>query len=636
MRLLRVALLELRDKALLLVVGLIGGLSAIGIPLLRGVQGPELASQQAGIGMVLAIGTVAVTALLLGSGLAGPDLQEGRLGFYFARPLRAFDLWGGRFLAAIGINQLGGLLCILPALLYYREFEALAAVQGLLLLLGLAGLLLANAASIALRARTAWLILDFAALLAFGWGWIRFVRRIDGAGAGEIFPETAWVAIGILLALLLLAGFIGFAMGRVNLPKGHRAASLTFAGGVLAALAASAVYLHIALGVKDVRSLKVWHADAGDRGPWCIIGAEPDAKRLHGYLLNTDTREAVRINRDGAVISQDGRRAAWLPGAGLGILGLSDIWVADLQSNQARVWSLRVPKLSQDNFRWENELAINATGDRLAVIGQEAVAVLSLESGAVLARHSFPDRNAMHGSLGFLSNGDLRIYACDTPYSERPGVIYEVRFDEKRLVKTGELLAGHDVSNLNRDPVRETLLFPRKYPSWRGPLLLDARTGQLKKELSSLSPPGSAAATFLPDGRIACLEASSGEARLRMLDAEGVHLWETLLVSGLAPRAKDQYRTRIGWDPLLQRVLAKVEWGRYDSRDGRLFLVDPFTQTFVEFPGPKRPERSLGGFRSFEGPVAPDSFQASLRITEKQQLVRVAPDGSRKVLMGPE
>jgi hypothetical protein len=83
-------------------------------------------------------------------------------------------------------------------------------------------------------------------------------------------------------------------------------------------------------------------------------------------------------------------------------------------------------------------------------------------------------------------------------------------------------------------------------------------------------------------------------------------------------------------------VKAKVEWGRFTSREGRLFVVDPQSKTFQEASEPLRAERSLGGFRSFQGPVAPGSFQASLRITERQQLVRVAPDGSRKVLIGPE
>lgn len=634
MNLLRVALLEVRDKALLLAVGLIGGLSAVLIPPLRGVHGQELAGQQGGIAAVLAFGTVAVTALLLGSGLVGPDLQEGRLGFYFARPLRAVDLWGGRFLAALGINQLGGLLCFLPVLLYHREFGALKEIQGVLLLLGLAVLLLANAASLALRARTGWLALDFAALLAFGWGWVQLVRRIDGAGAGEFFPAVAWAAFGSLLGLLLLAGVLGFVRGRVSLPRSHRAASLAFAGGVLALLAGSAGFQHLAFRVKDLKALKVWHAEAGDQGPWCIVGAEPDAKRILGYLHNEETGETKRINREGAVISLNGRRAAWLPGAGLGILGLSEVWIADLRADSAPVWSLRVPKLSQGSFGWNHALAISPKGDRLAVIGDEAVAVLSLESGAVLARHALPDSLSPHRSLSFLPSGDLRIYALDAP--SQVGAIYEVRVDAKQFVKTGALPPSTELFNLKLNPGNDALLFPRRFPAWKGPLLLDARSGQLKAELCSIRSPGSATAAFLPDGRIACLEASGGEARFRLLNPEGASQWETVLVKRLAPGVKEQFGTRIDWDPMESRILVKVWWGRRETYGVRRFLIDPVNQSFVESSEMPVAERSLGGFRNFQGPVAPGSFQASLRITEKQQLVRVAPDGSRKVLVGPD
>jgi hypothetical protein len=65
--------------------------------------------------VALALGAGLALSLGLGATFFGRDLSEGRLGFYFERPVRSIAVWLGRFLAVLSLVVLCEVLILLPA-----------------------------------------------------------------------------------------------------------------------------------------------------------------------------------------------------------------------------------------------------------------------------------------------------------------------------------------------------------------------------------------------------------------------------------------------------------------------------------------------------------------------------------------
>ncbi len=66
----------------------------------------------------LALGCV--LALVLGATVFGSDLSEGRLGFFFARPVSGLAVWWGRVLAVMALIWIVEIIVLVPALYHER------------------------------------------------------------------------------------------------------------------------------------------------------------------------------------------------------------------------------------------------------------------------------------------------------------------------------------------------------------------------------------------------------------------------------------------------------------------------------------------------------------------------------------
>jgi hypothetical protein len=209
---------EVAERRILPLVALGLGLVPLASVYFPGVRWERAEDVRSGMASLLALGLTAALSLILGGSVIARDLGERRLGFYFARPLRGWTIWGGKLAAATALTLGGGLLVLLPTALLNASWPdpgfvfGFSRSTGLWMVVALAAgflLLVSHALGVILRARSAWLVLDLAgALLAYVLLASAF-RRLSLAGA-----VTAWGWI--------LAAFAGLALIALLRPGDRR------------------------------------------------------------------------------------------------------------------------------------------------------------------------------------------------------------------------------------------------------------------------------------------------------------------------------------------------------------------------------------------------------------------------------
>ncbi len=146
------------------------------------------------------LGTVMVftAAMLTGTSVIARDLAEGRLGFFLARPLPWWSIWGGKMLAAVVLTFTTGAIVLgptafsgdwrLPAGAWWMQIL----VPGLVALIGSM-----HVVAVGYRARNGWFAADLAMATALGWLVARTFRRLMvwGVDAGHVDYAAAalWI-----------------------------------------------------------------------------------------------------------------------------------------------------------------------------------------------------------------------------------------------------------------------------------------------------------------------------------------------------------------------------------------------------------------------------------------------------------
>jgi hypothetical protein len=550
---------EIFERRLLAVVALVLGLVPLALPLAPGLLPGGFSSEDLRSGLAVGI-TLALTTLLalgLGGTIIAGDLAERRLGFYFARPLSGWAIWAGKIAAALIVVLGCGALVLVPAALVGIDSSPFSLQAGLgwagLILLwsvGLLGLILAaHAASLIVRSRSPWLLLDLVALGTVTGLYWSASRRLTMAGVGALVPWSRnplgdprdWVAAGfflVVVAALALAGAFQVVRGRTDLRRGHRFLSQTLWGALLAAaflLTALSVWW-VGGGPGDLRSVdEVIGAPAG--GWVALVGSSSRIAALRqGFLYDLRSGRFVRAgfgtsNNDfipEVRFSADGRRAVWVAYDQVPFQSPLVLFRLALDRPGA------VPVRTLISFRsLPVSLALSPDGRRVADYGyyaQNRVTVADVDSGRVLAAPEFnPQIGQPH--LAFADADHLRIYEAsrfsvsNDPEGETKGSrILELDLTSRtpRLAPVGALQTPGAIpslmplppgtlgmSSLNLSPSGDrVLLHDRQRLN-----LCDARTGEVLKELAGRRSTGA----FLADGRIAVAAEGSPGGRVLIL-----------------------------------------------------------------------------------------------------------------------
>lgn len=527
---------EIAERWLLLVGAAVTGLFPLLVPFLPGVASGSPAEVRAGIAFALCVIVAAVLAVTLGSSVIAGDLAEGRLGFYFARPLAGWALWAGKLAGAAVLCVSAALLVLVPTLLVNPKIELGApwwpdggslhqapAFLPSLLAGTLLVLLLSHVVGSMVRSRSPWLLLDLAAAFvaaALFWGIRQALLR---EGAVDVLAWGLEGFVSALAAAAVAASAVQVTRGRTDPRSGHRLLSLTFWIGVGLATVVFASYARWAVNVSpaDLRSLEV--VLPAPAGSW--IGVSGPAVRRGSYFpaflfdiasgrsVKTGVSPLYRFWWLQPVFAPDGSRAAWTEGGS----GSYELKVLDLSRPGAR------PAVTAISFPdWPRRMALSPQGRLLATLQDSTLTVDDLAANKLLASIPLAVGYEQELQMRFTADGRLRVYhaAAERP----PGggatwrlAVLELNPGHGRLTRVGGIEMPGDWGGwaLSQDGERAVLR------SRSGSLhLADLRTGTVLATLPATANPASA--TFLGDGRLLLDERKLDSGTLWVLDRNGV------------------------------------------------------------------------------------------------------------------
>jgi hypothetical protein len=471
-------------------------------------------------------------AIALGISTLAGQLAGRRLGFYFARPLSAFQIWGGKLAAVAAVVLLAEAAGALPGLATNGRWpnSEIWSVLGGMYLFSI-GVLFPFSQILALstRSRSPWVALDFATVVAAiaiaTWGARLLIRHlaIEALGRGL-------AVLGILVvASMLIGSYAAISRGRTDFERAHRSMSAFF-GGIL--LGAVLLFLGYALWTVSPRvgELHPIAAVPGPRTTWVYAhGFTPGRGDLEAeFLFDTATGRSIRVRNGGrpVLFSAEGKTAVWCEPsyAARGFALLSRPWGA-IQGDGCRVMALdlrtpsaeaRTTAISAASVPWFR--ALSPDGSRLALVtserGVRTLSVYDLVTGSLAGAVILPEAERFH--LVFEGNSRVRVYA-DTRSGGRPGELLVLEFDlaARSIHEMGRLEPDNQYRLLRVSPDRTHLLVVTV-----GRILLAGAAGE-KPILLSSGPHWSRNAAFLDDGRIALAEGDPAGTRLKIFAADG-------------------------------------------------------------------------------------------------------------------
>ncbi len=521
---------ELREGRAVLAAAAVAAVIPLGVQLLAGAEGG--ADIREITAWFVAVALAGGFGLLLGATVLARDLAEGRLGFYFAQPVSGAAIWTSKMLAAALLALMAGLLPMTVAFL--AGFVPGAGghgvgggwAQGLAVVAGLAvlGVALGHAASVMVRSRSRWQVLDVTGLVlvAAGVWWV--IGTLRRAWAPEALTVEVAAVIASLPLALLVAGAVQTTKGRTEIVRGHRLLSVTLwsvLGMVTLLLVAGAHWVVTPAPDDLVRPVAV---AAAPEGPWVAVGGESWGRGsfVSVFLVDSTSHNWLRLPMRWywphlEAFSADGHRAVWVVPGSDPESDHGDVVFVDLGAAEP---ILEPTTLSVDSV-WSSAVALDAEGGRLVVASDGNLSVSTVPRGDLVAAARLP-AELFSTSVLFVGPDRVRVYGWKGASNESGELwIGELDVAARHLEPTGTipLPRYHWSIRLDADAKRLTVLQARHE---HGPLgLFDARTGE---PIGELTRPGWSVRTpvaFLADGGIAVAEERGDENRLRVLAPDG-------------------------------------------------------------------------------------------------------------------
>jgi len=462
-------------------------------------------------------------ALLFGATVIGGDLSEGRFGFYFARPVSGLAVWWGRVLAALLLILVCETIVLLPSLLgnatvlvSSHEWVWPAVIACLVMPFLL--LLLSHAISIMVRARTAWLFLDlagFVVLVVVAWLSVRPLLMMVAEIAVYVIAGALIAALAIALSI---AGWVGVAVGRVDVPRTHSALSLALWGTLAVCLAGIAFYSSWLrnFGPKDFDKVEVLTVAPDGRWVEAFGQARNRLDVRRRCLISTADNLWIPVPGPwggypmDVIYSVDGSTALWR-GAG-GSDEPRTLWWADL--------GRRDPSAQPTNLvvAMDALLALSAGGERLAILEDGTLSIYELEDERLLTAVRLPEGFDRVTPL-FPSEETLRLFVRVGHGEGQSLLIVDVVASSGEIVPTGKIKGLGDKLLLMVDGgLQHMVVWTRSEDGLASDRnIYDANDGSFIRKLTTSGFP-----RFLHDGRLVIVsEDDDGGLSLVVESVEG-------------------------------------------------------------------------------------------------------------------
>lgn len=463
--------------------------------------------------LILATGFTAGLAVMTGASFIGRDLSDGRMSFYFSRPVASSSIWFGKL--AAGILMLVGCfgIIIAPAWLAaagpWRPFwtVSLGEASVTVLAYSLALFLGAHVIGTFARSRSPLIAADFAAAVICG---VVIRLLVLPLAAGQASTVISWM--GIFLSIALAVAIIGggawqIERGRTDRRRNHLALSQFLWGTMAAALLIVAGYVAWVVSVKPSDISIDFRANGSTSGPFAVITGKSRGRADYraGFLLNTEDDSVTRVSSfaDWFVrYTRDGRSAL--------------IPVADSNTHTGEVLLYRKGAKKPIDTGLTIPIGsyfVSDDGGRLATIsGSSILSVYDVAQERSLASVKLPPSTYVR--VFFVSPDVLRIYLNTVEGMK----IVELDVRTRGLRETG-VVATKSNALIYPDSSAEHMLV-RPAGGADTLTLNDARTGMLITTLTSGT--NVKAALFLRDGRIVIVEGPESATVLHILSASGV------------------------------------------------------------------------------------------------------------------
>ena len=479
---------ELTEKRFVFLTAIAFALLALIVPFMPGVHASERRNALAMASLIFSTGFTVGLAAILGANIIGRELSDGRLSFFFSKPVSASSIWFGKLIAAVLLIVVSFSIIALPATFagigsVVRTWTNLGdALPTIRIVLGTAGVLflLGHVIGTFVRSRSAWIVFDFVAATICGTAIWLIARSLLLGYAIELTHTLAWI-LGIFAAVAIIAGgFWQVAKGRTDRKRSHFELSRFLWIALGCALAIIAGY---AVWVESVAfaDLVPESADHSPNGSWAIIGGRGRHRQDYraSFLYDLRNNRAVRIpalNPYAAIqFSGDERTFSWVtrtPNTPVG-----EFYVAKVDSTTPHAVATRIP--ATGNY------ALSDDGSRAAILSSgRLVTIYDLATLSSLGSVRLAEGQYIVPL--FVTKDLVRIYAHGDGTK-----VFEYDVAKKTFRQTGVL---PDSFRLNRDHTR-ALAF------WKRPAIeiYDAGTGAL---LTKIERRGTRV-RFLDDGGIA-------------------------------------------------------------------------------------------------------------------------------------
>lgn len=542
------------------------------IPVIRARSGSgEVIAIGAGL---LAIGFTVGLALVLGVSTIGRDLVEGRLSFYFSRPVGAASIWFGKVAAAVAL--IAGVFAIItvPARIAvagaWRSSWGKNAPLLALTVLGVALALffVAHTVGSFVRSRSAWIGLDFAALCLAVLAVVFILRPLFESGATGA-TQALLVAIGCGVAVALIGGGAWqLERGRTDRRRSHAALSqfLWAVVGVTLAIAGAFVAWMLAAKPGDLTSVE---AETQSSGPWVMLTGDARGRMDYhpAFVYNSETGAFSRFP------TRAGRQMFTRDGASI-LVGRFDRRTFTLEMFRRPVAAdVEVPT----GLTLYGSADFNANDDGSRIVSVEnrgVVSVYDVAQKRSLVSARLPENSGHVFAMYFVSPELVRLHATSRDGAQTTLRIFDLDVAKRSLQQTGQFACDAKYINARGNADGSRLLVRDSANVY----VLDGRTAALQQTIPASGLEG---LTFLRDGGTAILEQAGGHSVLEIRDAAG-----TLLRTLTVPLAS-------AWS------LRELSDGRFitlgQTERWETYIVDPASGKIVQhIPAQPVSSRSIG------------------------------------------
>ncbi|HEV7486672.1 MAG TPA: hypothetical protein VGQ65_13425 [Thermoanaerobaculia bacterium] len=459
----------------------------------------------------LIFGTTFAVALgvISGASFIGRDLSDGRMSFYFSRPVSALSIWFGKLTAAILMIVGTFAFIIIPSRLAAgTAWEHILNLEmwdaAFLLGIALAVFLIAHVIGTFARSRSPLIVLDFAAAVICG---VVIGLLIVPLMAGQAFTLVRGLAIALGIATVIAiigGGAWQLERGRTDRRCNHLALSQFLWGTMAIALLLAAAYVAWVVSVKPGDLTGNVQATRSTSGPFAVItGTSKGRADYHpAFLLNSEDSSITRVDPWAAWLTRytrDGRSAVMPRRAGAGIF--ADLVIYTRGRSEPADTGLTIK---------DDSYVVSDDASRIATISFPTLSVYDVAQKRSLASVRLPDAMYLHAF--FVTNDVVRIFL-----NVRDGMkIVELDLRARGLRETGFIPSGNAIGAYPDSSAAHMLL-----RSIHGDTLTlnDARTGAPIKIL--VSGTQLKTARYLRDGRIAVIDGPNSAVVLHILAADG-------------------------------------------------------------------------------------------------------------------